>query len=136
MIMSTPTRGATGLSQIGQIFINVHDLDKAIRFYRDTLGMQFLFQAPPNMAFFNCSGIRLMLGVADRPDLDHPPSIIYYKVADIQATYETLKSRGVDFVAQPHLVAKLPDHDLWLADFRDCENNLMALMSEVPRAAA
>jgi predicted enzyme related to lactoylglutathione lyase len=136
MMMSTPTPGATGLSQIGQIFINVHDLDKAIAFYRDTLGMQFLFQAPPNMAFFNCGGIRLMLGVADRPELDHPPSIIYYKVADIQATYEALKSRGVDFVAKPHLVAKLPDHDLWLTDFRDCENNLMALMSEVPREAA
>ena len=134
--MSTPTPGTTGLSQIGQIFINVHDLDKAIAFYRDTLGMQFLFQAPPNMAFFNCGGIRLMMGVADRPELDHPPSIIYYKVADIEATYETLKSRGVAFVGQPHLVAKLPDHDLWLADFRDCENNLMALMSEVPRRVA
>ena len=134
--MSTPTPASPGLSEIGQIFVNVHDLDKAIAFYRDTLGMQFLFQAPPSMAFFNCGGIRLMLGVADRSELDHPASVIYYKVADIQATYETLKSRGVDFVAKPHLVAKLPAHDLWLADFRDCDSNLMALMSEVPRPAA
>lgn len=133
--MSTPTPGAIGLNEIGQVFVNVHDLEKAVEFYRDALGMQFLFQAPPSMAFFNCGGIRLMLGVADRPELDHPPSIIYYKVSDIHRTYETLKSRGVDFVAKPHLVAKLPNHDLWLADFRDCEGNFMALMSEVPREA-
>jgi methylmalonyl-CoA/ethylmalonyl-CoA epimerase len=134
--MSTPTPANLGLSEIGQIFVNVHDLDRAVTFYRDILGMQFLFQAPPGMAFFNCGGIRLMLGVADRPEFDHPASTIYYKVADIQAMYETLESRGVHFVAKPHLVARLPAHDLWLAEFRDCDNNLMALMSEVPRRSA
>ena len=126
----------SGLSEIGQIFVNARDLERAIAFYRDTLGMTFLFQAPPNMAFFDCGGIRLMLGVADRPELDHPASIIYYKVADIEATYETLKSRGVDFIVKPHLVAPMPTYDLWLADFRDSEGNLLALMSEVPRQAA
>lgn len=131
--MNTPT---AGLSQIGQIFVNAHDLDRAIGFYRDTLGMKFLFQAPPAMAFFDCNGIRLMLGVPDRPELVHPASIIYYKVADIEATYESLNSRGVEFVIKPHLVARLPDYDLWLADFRDSEGNLLALMSEVPRPAA
>jgi methylmalonyl-CoA/ethylmalonyl-CoA epimerase len=124
------------LSRIGQIFINAHDLDRAIAFYRDTLGMTFLFLAPPGMAFFDCGGIRLMLGVADRPELNHPASIIYYKVDDIEATYEMLNARGVEFVIKPHLVAPMPTYDLWLADFRDSEGNLLALMSEVPRAVA
>ena len=76
-----------------------------------------------------------MLGIAEKPEINHPASIIYYKVADIQATYETLKSREVDFISPPHLVAKMPDHDLWLADFRDSEENVLVLMSEVPRSS-
>jgi methylmalonyl-CoA/ethylmalonyl-CoA epimerase len=124
------------LNQIGQIFVNVKDLDRAIAFYRDTLGMTFLFQAPPNMAFFDCDGIRIMLGVPERPDLDHPASIIYYKVEDIQRVYETFKARGVEFVVKPHLVAPMPTYDLWLADFKDSEGNFLALMSEVPREVA
>jgi len=124
------------LSRIGQIFVNVKDFDRAIAFYRDVLGMKFLFQAPPNMAFFDCDGIRLMLGVADRPELDHPASIIYYKVDDIERVYEIFKARGVEFVVKPHLVAPMPTYDLWLADFRDSEGNLLALMSEVPRQVA
>ena len=134
--MSTPTPIGPRLSRIGQIFVNVHDLDRAIAFYRDVLGMTFLFQAPPNMAFFDCDGIRLMLGVADRPELDHPASIIYYKVDDIERVYEVFKARGVEFVVPPHLVAPMPTYDLWLADFRDSEGNLLALMSEVPRQVA
>jgi len=134
--VSTPTPIGPRLSRIGQIFVNVHDLDRAIAFYRDVLGMTFLFQAPPNMAFFDCNGIRLMLGVADRPELDHPASIIYYKVDDIERVYEIFKARGVEFVVKPHLVAPMPTYDLWLADFRDSEGNLLALMSEVPRQVA
>jgi len=134
--VSTPTPIGPRLSRIGQIFVNVHDLDRAIAFYRDVLGMTFLFQAPPNMAFFDCDGIRLMLGVADRPELDHPASIIYYKVDDIDRVYEIFKARGAEFVVKPHLVAPMPTYDLWLADFRDSEGNLLALMSEVPRQVA
>ena len=134
--MSTPIPIGPSLSRIGQIFVNVKDFDRAIAFYRDVLGMKFLFQAPPNMAFFDCDGIRLMLGVADRPELDHPASIIYYKVDDIERVYEIFKARGVEFVVKPHLVAPMPTYDLWLADFRDSEGNLLALMSEVPRQAA
>ena len=134
--MSTPIPIGPSLSRIGQIFVNVKDFDRAIAFYRDVLGMKFLFQAPPNMAFFDCDGIRLMLGVADRPELDHPASIIYYKVDDIQRVYEIFKARGVEFVVKPHLVAPMPTYDLWLADFRDSEGNLLALMSEVPRQVA
>jgi methylmalonyl-CoA/ethylmalonyl-CoA epimerase len=134
--MSTPIPIGPSLSRIGQIFVNVKDFDRAIAFYRDVLGMKFLFQAPPNMAFFDCEGTRLMLGVADRPELDHPASIIYYKVDDIERVYEIFKARGVEFVVPPHLVAPMPTYDLWLADFRDSEGNLLALMSEVPRQVA
>jgi predicted enzyme related to lactoylglutathione lyase len=135
-IVSSPIPIGPSLSRIGQIFVNVKDLNRAIAFYRDILGMKFLFQAPPNMAFFDCGGIRLMLGIADRPDLDHPASIIYYKVDDIEKVYETFKARGVEFIVKPHLVAPMPTYDLWLADFRDSEGNLLALMSEVPRKVA
>lgn len=134
--MATPIPIGPSLSRIGQIFVNVKDLERATAFYRDILGMTFLFAAPPGMAFFDCGGIRLMLGVADRPDLDHPASIIYYKVDDIERVYETFNARGVEFVTKPRLIAPMPDHDLWLADFRDSENNLLALMSEVPRSVA
>ena len=111
--MTAPIPIGPRLSRIGQIFVNVKDLDRAISFYRDTLGMQFLFQAPPNMAFFDCGGIRIMLGIADRPDLDHPASIIYYQVDDIERVYETFKTRGVEFIVKPHLVAPMPTYDLW-----------------------
>lgn len=134
--MPAPIPIGPSLNQIGQIFVNVKDLDRAIAFYRDTLGMTFLFQAPPNMAFFDCGGIRLMLGIADRPELDHPSSIIYYKVDDIERVYEIFNARGVEFIAKPHLVAPMQTYDLWLADFKDSEGNYVALMSEVPREVA
>lgn len=134
--MTVPIPIGPTLNQIGQIFVNVKDLDRAIAFYRDILGMTFLFQAPPNMAFFDCGGIRLMLGTPDGPDLDHPASIIYYKVEDMERIYETFKARGVEFIVKPHLVAPMPDYDLWLADFKDSEGNFLALMSEVPREVA
>jgi methylmalonyl-CoA/ethylmalonyl-CoA epimerase len=134
--MTAPIPIGPTLSKIGQIFVNVKELERAITFYRDTLGMRFLFQAPPGMAFFDCDGIRVMLGIADRPEIDHPASIIYYKVDDIEKVYEVFNARGVEFIVKPHLVAPMPDYDLWLADFRDSEGNILALMSEVPRAVA
>lgn len=125
------TQAGTGLERIGQIAVNAHDLDRAVSFYKDTLGMRFLFQVP-GMGFFDLAGIRLMVGVASAPEFDHPSSIIYYKVEDIQATYQTLMGRGVTFTQKPHFVAKLERTDLWLAFFNDSEGNLLALMSEVP----
>jgi methylmalonyl-CoA/ethylmalonyl-CoA epimerase len=122
--------GQVGLSKIGQISVIVHDVQKATAFYRDTLGMRFLFEFP-NMAFFDCGGIRLMLAPPEKPEFDRPASIIYYKVDDIQGTFELLSSRGVRFEGNPHLIARMPDHDLWMAFFRDVDNNLLALMSEV-----
>jgi methylmalonyl-CoA/ethylmalonyl-CoA epimerase len=121
-----------GLSSIGQISVNVHDLKNAVAFYRDTLGMKYLFEAG-DLAFFDCGGIRLMLALPDKPEFDHPSSIIYYRVPDIRRAYELLASRRVHFEEKPVLIARLQDHDLWLASFRDVDDNLLALMSEVPR---
>lgn len=119
----------TGLSQVGQIAINVQDVERATAFYRDTLGMRFLF-AFPGLAFFDCAGVRLMLSRAEDPKLDHAASILYYRVADIEVVHQALAARGVRFASRPHLVARMPDHDLWLADFYDSEENLLALMAE------
>jgi methylmalonyl-CoA/ethylmalonyl-CoA epimerase len=118
------------LTQIGQIAINVHDLQRAVAFYRDTLGVRFLFQAPGGLAFFDCGGVRLMLGVAEKSEFSHPASVLYYKVPDIIAAYETLTSRGVTFIDVPHLIARLPTHELWMTFFRDSEENVLALMEE------
>ena len=120
------------LDRIGQIAVRTKDIGRAVRFYRDTLGMRFLFEFP-NLAFFDCGGIRLMLSGAESPEFDHPGSVIYYKVSDINASFETLKKRGVEFIDQPHLIAKMEDHDLWMVFFRDSEENTLALMCEMRR---
>ena len=123
-----------GLSHIGQIAINVHDLDRAVAFYRDALRLPLLFSAP-NMAFFDAGGVRLMLSLPESPRFDHPCSILYFKVSDIDTTHQTLNARGVRFESDPHLVAPMRDHDLWMAFFVDSEDNVLALMCEKPKSA-
>src|SRR6185503_7577317 len=120
-----------GLSSIGQIAVNAHDLDRAVAFYRDKLGMKHLFTVPPHMAFFGYVHVRLMLSLPEKPEFDHASSIIYFKVADIQQATNILAERGVQIEAQPALIANMGSYDLWMAGFRDSENNLLALMSEV-----
>jgi methylmalonyl-CoA/ethylmalonyl-CoA epimerase len=119
------------LAQIGQIAVPVSDIERAVAFYRDVLGMRFLFQAPPGLGFFDCAGVRLMLDAPAKAQAENYSSVIYYKVPDLQAAFEALSARGVAFEAKPHLIAKLPDHELWMAFFRDPDANLLALMSEV-----
>jgi len=130
--MTASVTDQVALDRIGQIAINVKDLARAVRFYRDTLGMRFLFEVP-NLAFFDCGGVRLMLSPPEKPEFDHPGSVLYYKVADITATFAALKGRDVDFIDEPHLIARMPDHDLWMVFFRDSEGNTLGLMSEVRR---
>ncbi len=122
-----------GLSAIEQIAINAHDIDRAVNFYRDKLGMKHLFSVPPNLAFFDCDGIRLMLSLPARPEFDHPSSIIYFRVDDIQQAYRTLSERGVIFEETPAFVADMGSYNLWIGAFRDSENNLLALMSHVAK---
>src|ERR1700730_5580280 len=118
-----------GLGRIGQIALTVSDIGRSVAFYRDSLGMRFLFQVP-SLAFFDCDGIRLMLSLPEKAAAGSS-SVIYYKVADIQQASKTLISRGVAFEGEPHLIAKMPDHELWMAFFRDPDRHLLALMSEV-----
>lgn len=129
--MSDKNNSDFGLSEIGQIAVPVSNVDRAIAFYRDVLGMQFLFKAPPGLGFFNCGGVRLLLDEPVNKQDKHYSSIIYYKVSDLQSAYKTLLARGVNFEQKPELVAKMPDHELWMAFFRDPDANLLALMSEV-----
>jgi catechol 2,3-dioxygenase-like lactoylglutathione lyase family enzyme len=122
----------TPIENIGQIAIRARDLPAAVAFYRDVLGLEYLFEAG-TLAFFMCGDVRLMLGVPENAAVDHESSTVYFRVADLQAAYEELSERGASFVVggEPHLIAELPDHELWMAFFRDPDGNLMALMSEV-----
>lgn len=128
--MSKPVGENFGLREIGQIAVPVSDIERAIRFYRDILGMRFLFQAPPGLGFFDLNGVRLMLDGPAKTEAGSS-SVIYYKVPDLETAFETLSERGVQFEAKPHLIAKMPDHDLWMAFLRDPDKNLIALMCEV-----
>jgi methylmalonyl-CoA/ethylmalonyl-CoA epimerase len=122
-----------GISRIGQIAINAHDVERAAAFYQDTLGLKLLFKAGPGLAFFDCGGVRLMLTRPEKPEFDHPGSILYFAVPEIQAAHATMKEKGVRFEDEPHVVARMPDHDLWMVFFRDSEGNLMGMMSEVAK---
>lgn len=122
------------ITAIGQIAVTVQNLKRAVAFYRDILGLKFLFETG-GMAFFDCGGVRLMLSTSDKADSTYG-SIIYYKTADIEALAAIMLKEGVKFEAEPRMIAKMPDHDLWMAFLRDSEGNLLALMSEVRTLAA
>ena len=120
---------APALQRIHQVSIRATDTARAVAFYRDTLGLKLLFQAPPQLAFFDCAGVRLMLGPAE-PEFDHQGSVLYFAVDDIKTAHTALAAAGVKFRSEPHMIAKLPDREVWLADFLDSEGNVLALMSE------
>lgn len=128
--MTTPPSESPGLSALGQIALTVRDLDRAVGFYRDRLGVRYLFTAPPGMAFFDCGGIRLLLGLPQHDDPGRPGAILYFRVNAIEDVHRTLLDKGVAFNTAPHLVARLPDHELWLAFFEDPDGNTLALMEE------
>jgi methylmalonyl-CoA/ethylmalonyl-CoA epimerase len=131
-MIATATTGI-GITGLGQIAINAKDVERAAAFYQDKLGLKLLFKAPPALAFFDCGGVRLMLDRAEKPEFDHPSSVLYFSVPDIHAAFGKLKESGVRFEDEPHVVAKMPTHDLWMTFFRDTEGNMLALMSEVAR---
>lgn len=129
--MSKAATTSFDITRIGQIAVPVSDIERAVAFYRDVLGMHFLFLAPPGLGFFELGGIRLMLDAPAKATGEGGGSIIYYHVPDLRATHALLTLRGVYFETRPHLIAKMPDHELWMAFFRDPDDNLLALMSEV-----
>ena len=122
-----------GPSGIGQLAIPVTDLDRAVTFYRNLLGLRFLFYAPPGLAFLDCGGVRLMLA-ANPAGERGAAGVIYYRVADLDAAYTALRERGASFVDQPHMIVRLPDHELWMVFLRDPDDHLLALMAEQPTA--
>jgi len=122
---------APAIRRLAQVSVHARDLERATVFYRDTLGLRFLFLAG-TMAFFDLAGVRLMLAVPDVPERDHPGSILYLDVADIAEAHRRLAERGVRFEREPFHVARLATADLWMAFFRDSEGNLLALHNEVP----
>jgi methylmalonyl-CoA/ethylmalonyl-CoA epimerase len=129
--MSHPdtTAAAVHLNTIGQIAITVDDLARAKDFYQNTLGMKFLFDAG-HLAFLQCGDVRLMLTTPEKPE-PRGGTILYYKVDDIQATCAEIKSRGVALLEEPHLIARMPDHDLWMASLKDPADNILGIMCEV-----
>jgi methylmalonyl-CoA/ethylmalonyl-CoA epimerase len=117
------------MMQLGQIAMIVQDVERATAFYADVLGLPLLFRAGA-LSFFDLGGVRLMLSKPEKPEFDHPGSVLYYKVTDIEARHRDLSARGVAFIDAPHLIARMPDHELWMTFFKDTEGNTAALMEE------
>ena len=126
MSVSAPTLG-----RIGQIALTVHDMERGIAFWRDTVGLKFLFQAP-NVAFFDVAGVRLMLGSPESPEVKPAGTVLYFEVEDLDAAFAALRDRGVTVAqdGEPHFIARLGTKDLWMAFLSDPDGNLFALMAE------
>ena len=123
-------------AKVAQLLIPVDDFEAGVRFYRDVLGLPLLFAAPPQMAFFNCGGLRLLVGVVPAGQKAQRGSAIYFEIADIHAVYSSLKSNGVTFKGEPHLVNRTPKSELWLAEFTDPDGNQLALLSNIAVAGS
>jgi predicted enzyme related to lactoylglutathione lyase len=119
------------IEKIGQVSIPVKDVDRALAFYRDVLGLTFLFRAGDKLAFVDCGGVRIALSIAEEGEFDHASSILYFTVSDIHASWQDLAAAGVEALREPHVIAKLGTTEVWMAFFRDTERNVHALMSEV-----
>ena len=128
--MNSPTPVPLGLSEIGQIALTVGDMAKATAFYRDVLGLKFLFSAGPNLAFFMAGSVRLMLTLPEGAGEVGKNSILYFKVADIAAAHAAIVARGAKSASEPRPIAKMPDHELWLSGVSDPEGNIIELMEE------
>lgn len=122
--------GSKTIERIGQIGIPVQDIDRAVQFYKDKLGLTLLFNTD-SMAFFESNGLRLMLTLPEKEEFANSSSVIYFEVKDIKESYETLKENGVSFTDEPHVVAKMGQTETWMTFFKDTEENTHALMSEV-----
>lgn len=123
------------ISAIGQIHISVTDIDRSIAFYRDVLGLTFLFRVPGQpMAFFDCGGVRLYLGIPEDESFRSQPAL-YLRVPDIDAAHTELAAAGVPMLGQPHLVHRTDESELWLAAFQDPDGCNLLLMEEHPQPA-
>ena len=120
------------LSHIGQIALAVADVDRAEAFFAEKLGLRKLYRFG-DLTFFDCAGVRLMVEKARAPENVQKSSVIYFRCADIALAVRELEGRGVSFTHKPHLIAKMEDHDLWMAFFEDPDGHTLALMQEAPK---
>lgn len=120
----------TNIQSVGQIGVPVKDIERAIIFYKEKLGLPLLFNTD-TMAFFDCNGLRLLLTLPEREQYAHPSSVVYFQVGDIWDSYEKMIEKGVEFVDEPHAVAKMGQTETWMTFFKDTEGNVHSLMSEV-----
>jgi len=130
------TTDAVSLSRIKQIAIPVHALDKAKAFYRDTLGMRHLFDAPPALSFFDCGGVQLMLAgpEAQGKDGNQQHGVLFYDVSDIKKTHARIKASGAKSLAEPRVIARMNGREIWVCELSDGQGNIVGLMSDVPEA--
>jgi methylmalonyl-CoA/ethylmalonyl-CoA epimerase len=131
----TTTSTGSAITGLRQVALTVSEVTRAVDFYRDAVGLKFLFSAGPNLAFLDVGGVRLMLSAPEAGFEPGSSSVLYFQVADIDAAYAEMSARGVTFVDTPHFLAPMPDHDLWLCAFRDPDGNPMALMCEKAKAS-
>lgn len=125
-----------GLGAIGQIHVSVTDVDRSVAFYRDVLGIPFLFRVEGrSMAFFDCGGVRLYLG-SPETEAYRSRAMIYFTVADIDEAFAALGERGVTFLDPPHLIHRNGSSELWMTFFTDPDENNLALMADKPIQSA
>ncbi|HEX5408246.1 MAG TPA: VOC family protein [Gemmatimonadaceae bacterium] len=125
----------TAVTALGQVAVTVQDVERSTHFYRDAVGLPFLFAAPPGLAFFDMGGVRLMLTAPEGAFTPGSSTVLYLRVGDIMAAHAAMSARGVPFVDQPHLLARMPDHDLWMCFFRDPDGHTLGLMCERPKGS-
>ena len=128
--MTKPVLPSVTVGRLGQIAVRANDVAASVAFYRDRLGLKPLFTVNDRLAFMDCGGVRLMFSPPERPDLDHPASILYYTVADLTAAHAALAAAAVPCEQAPVLIARMPDYELWMAAYRDSAGNLFELMEE------
>jgi methylmalonyl-CoA/ethylmalonyl-CoA epimerase len=125
------SKAPVSIKGITQLSISVHDVATAIQFYNETLGLPLLY-SESTMALLDCNGIRLLLGIPEKPEYDHPSSIVYFQVENIQEAYESLSANGVEFTSKPHKIAEFNGYAVWMVFFQDPDHNVHALTCEVP----
>lgn len=120
------------LNQLGQVMLPVVDVDTAEQFYTATLGLRKLYRFG-GLLFLDCAGVRLLIEKSSAEPFVPSASILYFRVADIHLTHREFQNQGVAFIDQPHLIAPMEDHDLWMAFLKDPAGNTLALMQEAPK---
>lgn len=121
------------LNRLGQVSLTVDDVDVAEQFYAEILGLRKLYRFG-DLVFFDCAGVRLFITKPETEDFSPASSILYFRTPDINSSVQEMAARGVSFINEPHVVAEMEDHDLWMAFFTDPAGNTLALMHEAPKS--